>query len=172
MPSLSGPCIQPADHSQAARRDRREKFFPGPKAKVLRQIGQDQPPFAPGLQMLGQPGQEAFQHPAVGIENRRIQCRARSGGYPRRIADHQRSPSGWEQIGLHHLHPPGEAQPLHIVAGARQRAGMVVGRHHVPDSAPGKNGGQHAGTGADVEGRRCGRQRRFGRQGRVFAAHR
>lgn len=64
------------------------------------------------------------------------------------------------------------AEPRDVLACARQRTRILVGRDDALDAARRKHGRQHAGAGADVERERCRRQRRARDEVDVFAAHR
>ena len=78
----------------------------------------------------------------------------------------------WKQIGLDDIDLPRQAKPGDILARARQGARVLVGGDDVLDPSPRQHRSQHAGSGADIEGPLRRRQRRFGHQLQVLAAHR
>ena len=89
---------------------------------------------------------------------------------------HERGPPFGKEIRRHDFHLPRQPEAPEVLARARERSGILVGRDHAPDAAPREHGREHARPRADVERRverrHHGRQRCLGDQVDVFAANR
>ena len=126
---------------------------------MLGEVGQDQPPFALRREVLREPVQKVAQDGRARVIDPLLQSGRRTTRNPRRVAHHHVGPPGvahlvvvaiGPQVGLHHVHPVRQPQPTHVVARALHRARVDVGRHDLPGPAPGQDGREHPGAGADV----------------------
>src|SRR5689334_3933484 len=87
---MPGPRVDASNDVQPRSTDRGEQVVAFAKPQVLREVREDEPAFAAGLEMRGEPLDETQQHPALGIVDAVLQRRARSRGDPWRVAHHER----------------------------------------------------------------------------------
>ena len=131
---------------------RTEQLGPGSQAQVLREIGQNQPPLAPWLQVRRQRTQEPEQHAAIRVIDPALDRGAGTSGNPWWIAYNERGAPLGKQIGLYNLHLFLQPQTPDILDSAHQRTRILIGGDHPADAAPGEHGSQHTRPRADIEG--------------------
>src|SRR3569623_229642 len=166
------PDIDFADHYQSAGIDPRHHLYARAQAEMFGKIGQDQPSFAVGFQMLCQSAEKGAQHAAVRIVDCGLDRGTGACRQPRRSAYHQRGASGGKHVCLQQFHLAIQTEPFDILSRASERAAVLIGDDHMCNTPLYKYSGEHADTGPDVEGARLRWQRRLRNQIDVFAAHR
>ena len=115
---MHGPHVASIHHLQPRRVDRIEQLRSRSQAEMLGEVREDQPPFAAGFQVRGQPGEERTQHAALGIVDPALDGRARTRGHPGRIAHARGRPA------LRERDPPARlplAPPIRGARGSRAR---------------------------------------------------
>ena len=121
------------------------------QAEVFGKVGHDKPDLPAGIEVGGGLLQKGLQHGAAGVVEGGFDIGGGFGWQPRRIANNKVGAALGEKIGLQQL-DLGQAEALEIGVGTDDGAGAVVGGGNRLEATPGKQCGNHAAAGTNIEG--------------------